>query len=389
MRRIRLRSLFWILGWGALFILLNTERRIFPHILLIFWTILPILSILYSRFAARKLSVEESVEPRAVSQGQEVLRAVRVSNASFLMPFLVTLPLNDPSTHKRASMLIPPRCSRTFGIRFTLADTGVIAAEAGKEHRLSYEDLLGFILLPLHQMVAPLDVMVLPTERVHPAIDAFAGHLGGKERAKDARADRMHSEEVFSVDPWREGESLSRAHWKLSARYQQWMIRHYSDIEHEPQQLFIDVHPVEAPVLPVEEEVTPSNSALQERTAFLDTFYTFCLALLDRGNPLTVVDRANGPLLLQNPSDRSQLAERLASLPFGPIPAQWHFDVQEKAPIFWIQTIDASMFGRLLSWHQSGISMIVLSFRTMNDPALIEKIDQSAINVLWIDEDIA
>ncbi|MDD7593589.1 MAG: DUF58 domain-containing protein [Peptoniphilaceae bacterium] len=393
MKRIRLRFLFWIVGWVALFLFANTKLRLFPHILIIFWSLLPIVSLLFSVILARGLAMKEELSPRALVHGEAGVHEWRLENRTRFMAFYVFLPQLMPGQKKATPLMLQPQEKRTFTMPFSLDQVGHFTLRAGGSPLLYYEDLLGFFLLKKKMpVVPPLTCDALPDRSYLRKLPSFADRLTEEGVSVDRPTRSTNTDEIYSVDPMREGESLSRAHWKLSARLQQWMIKHYSDVEQEPQRILIDPLNVPDAASYPEYDGKVRDPALvdvlEKRTAFLDTVYSTISSLIEANVPVNVSNRTSEFLNLDEAADEPLLAKWIAELPFSTSGLDWRISLlQGQRQIFWIQKIDEETLGSLMEALRQGVSFVVITERHANDRDMVERVAHSGIPVDFLDEE--
>ncbi len=392
MKGIRLRFIFWAVGWIALFLLANIRLRVFPHILLIFWMLLPILSLGFSLTMRRRFHRKESLEPLRLIHGERGTWIMALDNQSHLMPFFLHYPIPSKKSHQQQTeVMVAPRSERIIRIPFDTPYIGVYTFAAGEPY---VEDLLGFfrLTLPAHTNQT-LKCLALPA-RVE-GFKPFSGSLG---KADDQVVDHVsltqQSDEIFSIDPMRDGEGFSHVHWKLSARMQKWMVRHYSDVDQEPFRMIAVPRSVKfsgrARFSGLRSQENPMvDERMRERTHFLDLFFSAVLDLLDLGYPVDIGDR-EGELHHLSPiaSDDDRLGVLLAQLPYQSANESLRLSQTEGNPqLIWVEQLNESIFGSLLNYQRLGFEFRLITVRSQIQTDLIQKLEQSAIESIWLDEE--
>ena len=94
MKGLRFRFFMWIAAAVILFLLANTKLRPFPHVLLIFWLLLPILSAGFSFLSGRHIDRKEELRPLRLHRGEEGEWILELNNSSRWMPFFLHFPLS-------------------------------------------------------------------------------------------------------------------------------------------------------------------------------------------------------------------------------------------------------------------------------------------------------
>lgn len=395
MKRIRLRFVFWLVGLVALFLLANIELRAFPHILLIFWGLLPLLSLGFSLWASRGLALQQTITPPSLIHGEAGMHEWQLENRSRFMAFYVFLPQLMPNAKKFTPVMVQPQEQRTLQLPFTLDHIGHFTLQTGDPSVLYYEDLLGFFLLQKRMpSISILTCDALPERAYLKELPTFVDALSEEGLSVDRPTLLPHQEEIYSVDPMREGESLAHAHWKLSARLQKWMIKHYSDMQQEPQRIIIDPISVSDVASFPTSTGSAANAELDQalvlRTAFLDMAFSTICHLVESGVPVNVANRKSEFLNLDEASDEPRFAHWIATLPFTTSGLDWHiYHVKGQRQIIWIQRIDEEGLGSLMEALERGVHFIVMSEKQNHEAGMVERLERSGIPCYWLDEEEA
>ena len=393
MKRIRPRLISWILGWLALFLLANLRLRPFPHILLIFWSLLPLLSILFSHFSANLLKAEIRIQPRFLERNTPGLWICELTNESRFMAFFLTFPslkVSHKGKNEKARIMLAPKEKRELKMQFELPYTGPYQL---KTEEPSYEDFLGFIQMRFKEkkIIESVDCYGLPSARAFFLERKNSPSAYGLEASKDHKTQTASSDEIFSIDPHTQGETLAHAHWKLSAKLGKWMIKHYSDNEQEP--LHIIVHTYECPSPeahflpgPLEPLSDRDRMLLEERTLFLDRVSALCLSLSNRRQVLELADESGDYTYFEQKQTPEDIRFWLAQLPFHTENKEWQIEaIGDKEQLVLIQRFDEKTLGNLLRLYDSGISFSCGSFQSMNEEKMISQVNRSPLQMIWLD----
>lgn len=395
MKGIRHRFLLWAIGWIALFLLANLQLRPFPHILILFWTLLPILSLAISLFSGKLLHLEESVTPHASESGEGTW-ICELTNDSSLMAFFLRfreLPLKKKHGSKPLELMLQPKEKRNVELSFHLPYTGSYSLRSKEP---TYEDLLGFFHLRFFgsKNKDSVECCRLPEEIEWPGLQSEQKLLDEIHTTVERRALMSVTDDVFSVDPLTNGESLAHAHWKLSARLQQWMIRHYSDYESVPLRIIVDTKSISAsPDVrfdkmknPVSDPATEKD--LQDRTDFLNLVYTFGLQILRNHATLEYATPSEQISRFRSEEEISDFQLTLASIPFQKEQSAWKLSyLGENKQLIFVQQFDDFNYGSLLHQCESSVPFLCISVRSMNTPEMMRRVEQSPLECIWIEEE--
>lgn len=391
MKSLRARFYLWLCGWPLLFLLANLKLRPFPHILIIFWTLLPILSLAFSLYFVKKIDKKEEIYPLRLRYGQRGEWTIHLTNRSSIMPFFLHFAIPGKAQKKKyIAIILQPGETRDFKLPFLLPYTGKYQFTFGEP---IFEDLLGFFNIPLTagaKVLKKEDCFALPAplEKIN---EDFKTVSSLSEKGGNRKALQLLSDEIFSIDPLREGESMAHTHWKLSARLQQWMIKNYSDFDREPVRFIIDPQSVDydgeavfSDHIHVSQEI---QRIMEERTNFIDIFYRSALSLLSKGVDLDLADKSCNFIHLTSAKHEDKLSFFLASLPYLGINNNWRLTHSyEKKQIIWIQKLDEIDLGSLIKYKKLGISFIIFSFKSNMSDDVYEKLQNSGLDYSFIDE---
>ena len=394
MKKIRPRLISWILGWLTLFILANLRLRPFPHILLIFWSLLPLLSILFSRFSSNKLKAEISIQPQFLERKTPGLWLCRLTNESHFMAFFLTFPslkVAHKGKNEIAKIMLEPKESRELKMQFELPYTGPYQLKTDEP---SYEDFLGFIQMRFKKkkIIESVNCYGLPlaSDRVLERKESSAAY--GFESGQDHKSQNAITDEVFSIEPHTQGETLAHAHWKLSARLGKWMIKHYSDNEQEPLHIIVhtfdcpspQAHFLPGPQAPLDAQ---SRKLLEERTLFLDHVSALCLSLSNKRQVVELADEGGDYTYFEQKQTPEDIRFWLAQLPFHTREKEWQMEAMgDKEQLVLVQRFDNQTLGNLLKIYDSGISFFCGSFKSMNEEKMISQVSRSPLQVIWLDD---
>lgn len=397
MKGIRLRFVFWILGLVALYLLANVRLRIFPHILLIFWLLLPILSIIFSLISRRKLSLEIYVDPSALERGEQGTWLCNLTNDSKFMSFFLQFPnlqLAEGKGYRTVEIMLQPGERRELRLGFTTWYTGKYQLDAEEP---IYEDLLGFFWLGFSKQFKAVvsDLYSLPKEDNDIFTEDQENYLSDYRNPVDRKSLNAVTDEVYSIDPIRQGQSLTHAHWKLSARLQQWMIKSYSERELMPLRVIVDCKnfspepKVEFFGMRRDKQKIDNHQALLLRNRLLDSCNDFLQDALAADLAIELCDRSSHVLgSYHGLFDQMEAAIGLASIPFEQVKRSWHLDSsEERRQVIFVQEIDEETLGSLIRYRDYGIKYLLVSFKENLTEGMDKQLQDNLISTMWIDEE--
>lgn len=395
MKGVRGRFIFWILGWFILLGLCNLRLEIFPHILLIFWTLMPILSLIYSLLNRKKLGLSLHLEPAEVERRGEGDWVYRLHNQSKLMSFFLRFPdlkVKKDGKVKAYEIMVQPGEKREVRLAYKLTHTGPYSLDA----RLPlFEDLLGFFWLDFSKnlKLETVHALALPVKREVRFSESQEYRLEEFEHPNQQRSLSNVSDEIFSIDPIEQGESLAHAHWKLSARLQKWMIKHYSNSEQEPVRLLLDLRePDQVPEMSfigaADKDLAEDQEAiLKKRDHFADSFYALALRFLRAGSPVEVCDRFSRYTRFDDPGQAEELRAWIASRPFILYDQRWKLENKGvNRQILFVQDLNDDKLGNLLRYSDLGIPFLLVSNKEEASPEGLKSLQETAIETFWLDE---
>ncbi len=397
MKGIRLRFIFWILGLVALYLLANVRLRIFPHILLIFWLLLPVLSIIFSLISRRKLSLEIYVDPSAIERGERGTWLCNLTNDSQFMSFFLQFPnlqIADGKSFRTVEIMLQPGERRELRLDFTTSYTGEYELDAEEP---IYEDLLGFFWLDFSKQFKAIvsTLHSLPREDDQIFTEDQENYLSDYRNPVDRKSLNAVTDEVYSIDPIRQGQSLTHAHWKLSARLQEWMIKSYSEREMMPLRVIVDcVSYNPAPKVEfygMRREIVKmdNHQGLLLRNRILDSCNVFLQDALSADLEIELCDRSSNVLgNFHGIVDQMGASIRLASIPFDLPKKSWHLDsTEERKQVIFVQEIDEETLGSLIRFREYGIKYLLISFKKSIAAGMDKQLQDNNITCMWIDEE--
>ena len=392
MKGVRPRFFLWVIGLVLLYLLANLQLRAFPHILLIFWLLMPILSVICSLISAGRLTLTIHTEPDRLTREEKGLWRCVLQNRSRWLAFFLRFPELKRKTGRRAhpiELMLRPGETRQMVLPYVAPHAGRYSLKAKEP---IFEDLLGFFWLSFSHRFSEIrtDCCSLPKPEQEHFPSAFLRTFDRFQTPQQRKSFQALSEEVFSIEPWSRGQSLTHTHWKLSARMQQWMIRHYSDSTREPLRfLYLLQSPDKEPSIllaGIDSKTEPADEAiLARRDALLEASLAFIKFSLSMGAALEIQKSDGSISLLQDPKEWAVARDILGSFPFQTeeLASQLHV---ERRLVLWVQKITPALVGMLLEQPAMARNILLLSFQDTAELTLQHSLTQAGYSCLWLDE---
>ena len=398
MKGIRLRFVFWVLGLVALYLLANLKLRVFPHVLIIFWILLPILSIIFSYASRKKLKLRIEVDPLYINRDEPGTWLCTLRNESRHMSFFLQFPklkfLEGRKKPKPFEIMLQPGEERHLRLFFQADYSGHYSLDAEEP---IYEDLLGFFWLGFSRDFNRIssDLFCLPRLKDEIFNDRQARLLDEYRQPQDQKSLNAVTDDVFSIEPLRQGQSLAHAHWKLSARLQEWMIKHYSDNELQPLRIVLDLKDIdwEGKVRFQELENEPLSEdlirMLNNRNRILDSVYSYMNILLSLKTGVELCDRTgSSPVSYYGPEEIEAVGQKLSALAFKEEKSAWGLDLSpDRKQLIFIQEIEEDTLGSLIRYKEYGLQFLVISLRSGLSDHIEKQLRDNLVSCLWIDAD--
>lgn len=397
MRGIRLRFILWIGSWIGLFFLANLRLRVFPHILLLFWTLLPVLSMIFSLISRPKLEMKLTAVPMELPHGEKgIWRCVLTNNSRWMafflrFPDLVVLEGKRPEAFE---LMLRPGETRSMQFVCELPYAGCYPLRAKEP---IFEDLLGFFWLSFAKRFTESvgECLALPMVSASAFTMEQRSLLSRFRVPIERRSFDTMTDEVFSIDPISPGESLSRTHWKLSARLQEWMIRHYCERSIEPVAVAIHLSPVPAaPSILLDNtknrDMTKRQKRLLEnRDRLLDAAYSVVAEVLQSGGSAECYFSTNDVMVLRTPDDLLPFGRELSRIPFeGNETAEFSDIHPERRLLLFYDGTDERVLGEMIERKSLGQSFLLISFLANTPREIRDSLHFEGIDCLWLDEEV-
>lgn len=210
--------LFLILYRGALSLQLLIFALVFPLVLRLSLTVISRRIQVQVRSAKKKLRKGESFDWMLMLRNQSVIPAVQAQIRLEYSSSLAGLPQN-------LTVDIPLRAKNTHQVRLTFhaATSGIMNLKL-KSVRL-FDPLHLFSVKRNLQDIA--QVLVLPEPAVMPDWQPAAPEIDDSPEYSKVKPGDDPSE-IFDLHAYREGDAISRIHWKLSSKLDELMVKEFS-----------------------------------------------------------------------------------------------------------------------------------------------------------------
>ena len=345
--KIRTGFYVWALMLVALFVLQHTRLRAFPHILLLFWLLLPLAS-LANVLLARKNALVSMKSTHAYEREQPFPIRLQVKNRGAFT--VLRLWLHTPG--KGEPLLVSPKEETAFTL---YTEATHIGAYPLPDRNVYIDEPFGLFRLPVN--IQPDRVWILPGE-IDTTTTAIEGQSGQSPRTTPFQ--NGQGETAF-VEPLPYGKPMRHIHWKMSARMQEWMTKHM-DEEADPTRLFI--------LLPPPGDTEENRNAKDD---LYDTAYTRAKLALKRKQPVRLF--AKEPLNRlyampeQSRSLRLALSMHAAEEP-QPLQALRQIDEKTQSVLVFAHRIDNATENELLSLRGRVHKLEVLLFTDAGEDRL-------------------
>lgn len=212
--KVRFGFWLWLLMLPVIAITLQFKLRPFPHILLLFWTLVPLWAWIALKLASSALRIELLVPSRSIHRNRTFDVILRATNKSAFSAVQLMIPdENIPS-------LLVPRKGRAE--RILRAKAFHIGHYPLPDRSIYLEDAFGLFLMPAKVEASP--ALILPDLQ---NAEIPVAESTSTKPVKSTR--RTGQDEVSHIEPYLPGTPMRKIHWKLSARMQEWMMRHYDE----------------------------------------------------------------------------------------------------------------------------------------------------------------
>lgn len=362
MRSIRFKFYLWVAVWVAIFVSANFQLREFPHFLWIFWSLLPVTSVFLLYLLRR--SVRMLASPRTIEMTHGAVESITVQITA-----LSKFTRLEVFAEDGRKLQLDGRDKSTLTYTVHAPHIGQYAAP---KSNLYVSDPMGFFTF--YWDVKLPSLLSLPAQSTGKIVSMQA--VGDAYRAADPTTVRKESPIPLLVSDRRVGESLRRAHWKLSARLQKWMIRRADDEPEREVTLLLDLPFVSAPVSYEIMETSHKKAFKNDkhdkendkhdkqkkdksverqyfaRDHFIEESYRICHAFLEEQYKVTLLLPGQSVVLTRQSVDDLDLARSFARIPFVEKDAsftaqrmnQWNA-LKETTASIWI-TADLSAVGK-------------------------------------------
>ncbi len=223
-KRNRIRYLVVLLGVCLFFVFFNDYISLYILLLTAF---LPLLSLLLTLPAALGLSLELTLGSSHASKGQKVPLTLSVRNRIFLASGRVRLTLSVSNTltgqmEEEQFVFTAYPGVQTIRHELTPSACGQVICRLAKGAVVDY---LGLFALPLKNADQQLTLLVYPTLQNVPLSLEHTAVLDGEWTTHSHTKPGDDPSELFGFREYREGDRVSRIHWKLSEKLDQTLVK--------------------------------------------------------------------------------------------------------------------------------------------------------------------
>lgn len=214
------RFIVWLFFLFSAILAAHLKLRVFPHLIILFLILIPIYSILFLFITKRKLKIELNAQQHFVERGQIATWQLQLHNQSTFLP----MHLRFTDHHQKSfSITLNPKQSTSFSLSKLSVHTGSLSVPL---FDLELYDAFNLFRIGLY-LNQQEDVLVLPLlSTSYDLIDIGPNLVNDVRQALLSNASEQ--DELQSIKELQHGDSMRRIHWNLSARLNQWYVRHDS-----------------------------------------------------------------------------------------------------------------------------------------------------------------
>lgn len=217
---------YWLIFLPALITVQHFRLRPFPHIVVLFWLLIPVASILWLQWTVRRIQVSIPANLPPVERRRSFALTVTLTNPLRLHEIQVT---THPHDRPR---FVAPGASAAFVLPSEAPHVGLFYVP---EEPLYLSDPFRLFYAPVP--VTQSMVTVHPSDANAPAL--FAESTGEQRSTSKQLLTRRPGETAY-VEPLQTGQPVQHIHWSLSARMQNWMVRRFEKEEEDTCLLIAD-----------------------------------------------------------------------------------------------------------------------------------------------------
>lgn len=211
------RFLLWLVFFVLSIISAHFKLRLFPHVLILFLALIPLISLLFGLFLKRKIKLEVIAISETIERKQVGLWQLVITNNSKVQPAYCQIKQEGEKTQ---DLFLNPNEQVTVDLHKLSQHTGLLSVP-----HYSLKLLDGFRLFKF-KLKSP----VAKTITVLPLVDKtlFNHSLNYRVVSESKNAlvqSSLQSDELDLIRPLQQGDSMKRVHWKVSARLGEWFVR--------------------------------------------------------------------------------------------------------------------------------------------------------------------
>ncbi|HHT20794.1 MAG TPA: DUF58 domain-containing protein [Tissierellia bacterium] len=328
-----LRLVLWLIALIATILISQLQERVFSPYLILFLGLLAPVSLIYDALFHR-LKLRLIPQDEMVQRGEPAAWQLKLSNTDANRTHFLSYTRSQAGqTLTERKLHLPPKSHELIDIA---VDTRHCGLQPPPSFSLGYLSLFGLFRLPLgRRLKAGFEpVYVLPAVTGSLEEPTQFGDLIKLGQLQASGREANHDE----VDYMREmvpGDPMRLIHWKLSARMQDWMVRHFAKAQEKSVHVLLEL-----PALDQREATLELRDELLERVAteirgFL--YHDFQVSLMTL-EPELLIQTVRG--LDRFDSLRRQLAV-IAPKPAVPLVAQLAGDLGERGSLVYYIAVTA------------------------------------------------
>lgn len=208
MIKVTRQFISWCIGLVIIFLMTNITYRDYHHVLLLFWLMLPVVSLMLLFWSIKSFDVNYEIVNSPIDRGQDALWQLVVNKNNPLLRLLIKIKVDKKEVFNiedkivkstlHAGKVVPP-----------LMEVEIISEFRLFSYTMKLDSNKNILALPL------LEIPVLLEKHLSNLIERHSNNLAKISFMED---------EFDHLDVLKPRESLKRVHWKLTSRHQRFIV---------------------------------------------------------------------------------------------------------------------------------------------------------------------
>lgn len=213
------RFLVWLVLLISAIIAQHLRLRVFPHLIILFLLLIPIISLILLFLLKRKIKVNLIPHTQEIDRMRVSKWQLQIKNQSRVQP--IRLLYKDQ--HHKSIISLNPRQQFVLDLMKPAPHTGLLSPP---EFELHFYDAFNLFRVPFY--ISDISqILVLPLLKTkYSLVDLGTNLINEIKQALLNQSNQQ--EELQSIKELQYGDSMRRIHWNLSSRLSEWYVRHDS-----------------------------------------------------------------------------------------------------------------------------------------------------------------